>query len=266
MTFSINDYLARIGIARPESTAAGLAQLQQAQLDAIAFENINPLLGVLPNLETPALVDKILANGRGGYCFELNGLLGLALDELGFDYQSIMARVRMGNSEGGPRLHLAYIVEAEGESWLMDVGFGGPSHFHPLRLHAEPQQQGHDIFRLRQEAHSGETVLERKQDDDWFALYSFDRAAVRRCDLDAANLVCATWEQSLLSQNLLLCRNTEFGRIQLFNSNFSEFRAGVQTSRTVETAEELSGLVRNDFGITVTDAEVSGIAKRLNLA
>jgi N-hydroxyarylamine O-acetyltransferase len=107
--------------------------------------------------------------------------------------------------------------------------------------------------------------LERKQEYDWFALYSFDRAAVRRCDLDAANLVCATWEQSLLSQNLLLCRNTEFGRIQLFNSNFSEFRAGVQTSRTVESAEQLSALVRNDFDIAVTGAELTGIAKHLGL-
>lgn len=266
MTFQLNDYLQRIALDKPEPTVAGLAQLQQAQLSAIAFENINPLLGVIPELETPALVEKILDNGRGGYCFELNGLLGLALDELGFAYQPIMARVRMGRSEGGPRHHLAYIVEAESQSWLVDAGFGGPSHFHPLVLGTErEQQQGHNIFRIRYEDHSEESVLERRQDGDWFALYSFDRATVRRCDLDAANVLCATWDQSLLAQNLLLCRNTESGWIQLFNTHFTKVRAGEQTSIVVETAEHLGSLVRNEFGIAVTDSEMTGIANHLGL-
>ncbi|WP_240348298.1 arylamine N-acetyltransferase [Methylomonas sp. EFPC1] len=161
MSFDFNAYLNRIGIAKPEATLAGLCQLQQAQLGAIAFENINPLLGLLPELETAALMEKIVANRRGGYCFELNGLFGQALDELGFAYQPIMARVRMGRNEGGPRLHLAFIVEAEGDSWLVDAGFGGPSHYRPLRLNTEQtQSQDHNQFRLRQEAESGETVLE----------------------------------------------------------------------------------------------------------
>lgn len=268
MSFQLDQYLARIGLNnRPEPNASGLAQLQSAQLATIAFENINPLLGVLPNLDTEALVGKILGGGRGGYCFELNGLLGLALDELGFDYQPIMARVRMGRSEGGPRHHLAYIVETEGESWLVDAGFGGPSHFRPLPLNGEQSfRQGHDQFRIRDEFHSGESVLERRQDDDWFALYSFDRAAVRRCDLDAANVLCATWDQSLLAQNLLLCRNTEFGRIQLFNSQFSEFRAGRQIATPVATADQLTVLVREAFGIAASDAELAAIAEHLGLS
>lgn len=267
MTFQLDQYLARIGMNRPTPNALGLAQLQSAQLAAIPFENINPLLGVLPALDTKALVEKILGGGRGGYCFELNGLLGLALDELGFDYQPILARVRMGRSEGGPRHHLAYIVDADGESWLVDAGFGGPSHFQPLPVSGEqPFRQGHDQFRIRREAHSGESVLERRQDDGWFGLYSFDRAAVRRCDLDAANVLCATWDQSLLAQNLLLCRNTELGRIQLFNTQFSEFRADQQSTTQVETADQLTVLVREAFGIAATDAELAAIAEHLGLS
>ena len=267
MTFRIDDYLTRIGLSQPESTAAGLARLQQAQLNAIAFENIDPLLGVLPNLDTPAVVEKVLKQGRGGYCFELNGLLALALDELGFDYRPIMARVRMGRREGGSCYHLAFIAEADGESWLVDAGFGGPSARLPLRLEFEnEQQQDHDSYRIRYEPHSGERVLEQRRDGDWFALYSFDRAAVRRCDLDAANILCSTWDQSPLSQNLLLCRNTERGRIHLYNQTFSEFNAGVQTDITVETAEHLGDLVRNDFGVAVNDAELAAIAGHLGLA
>ncbi|OAI12109.1 N-hydroxyarylamine O-acetyltransferase [Methylomonas koyamae] len=267
MSFDFNAYLNRIGIARPEPTLAGLSALQQAQLSAIPFENINPLLGLLPDLEPAALMDKIVASRRGGYCFELNGLFEHALKELGFAYQPIMARVRMGRSEGGPRLHLGFIVEADGESWLVDVGFGGPSHYRPLRLGTEQEQMlDHNRFRLRQEAESGETVLERQQDGDWFALYSFDRSRVQRCDLEAANLVCTTWDQSLLSQNLLVCRNTDAGWVQLFNTNFSQFRKGEQVSTPVNSRAQLGDLLGEHFDIELTEEHLARLAERLALA
>ncbi|NJA04858.1 arylamine N-acetyltransferase [Methylococcaceae bacterium WWC4] len=267
MSFDFNAYLDRIGIAKPETTLAGLSELQQAQLSAIPFENINPLLGLLPDLETVALMDKIIAKRRGGYCFELNSLFGHALDELRFAYRPILARVRMGRSEGGPRLHLAFIVEAEGEPWLVDVGFGGPSHYRPLRLNTEQEQiQDHNRFRLRREADSGETVLERLQDDGWFALYSFDLSRVQRCDLEAANLVCTTWDQSLLSQNLLVCRNTCAGWVQLFNTRFSQFIGGEQISTAVEGASHLQALLNEQFDIEIEDDQLVLLANRLALA
>ncbi|AMK75033.1 MULTISPECIES: arylamine N-acetyltransferase family protein [Methylomonas] len=267
MSFDFNAYLNRIGIAKPEASLAGLSQLQQAQLGAIPFENINPLLGLVPELETAALMDKMVAKRRGGYCFELNGLFGQALDELGFAYQPIMARVRMGRNEGGPRLHLAFIVETEGDSWLVDAGFGGPSHYLPLRLNTEQaQSQDHNRFRLRQEPESGETVLERWQNGEWFALYSFDRSKVQRCDLEAANLVCTTWDQSLLSQNLLICRNTAEGWVQLFNTNFSKYRAGEQVSHSVASQTHLSDLLGEQFGIEINNEQLNRLAERLALS
>ena len=267
MSFDFNAYLKRIGIARPEPTLAGLSAMQQAQLGAIPFENINPLLGLLPDLEPAALMAKIVTSRRGGYCFELNGLFERALNELGFAYQPIMARVRMGRSEGGPRLHLAFIVEADGESWLVDVGFGGPSHYRPLRLGTEQEQTlDHNRFRLRLEAESGETVLERLQDGEWFALYSFDRSRVQRCDLEAANLVCTTWDQSLLSQNLLICRNTASGWVQLFNTNFSQFHAGEQVSTPVNSQAHLRDLLGGHFDIELADEQLALLAERLALS
>lgn len=267
MSFDFHAYLNRIGIDKPEPSLAGLSRLQQAQLGAIPFENINPLLGLVPDLETAALMEKIVANRRGGYCFELNGLFGQALDELGFAYQPIMARVRMGRGEGGPRHHLAFIVEAEGDSWLVDAGFGGPSHYRPLRLNSQDEQsQDHNRFRLRQEAESGETVLERLQNGDWFALYSFDRSKVQRCDLDAANVLCATWDQSLLAQNLLICRNTAEGWVQLFNTNFSKFNAGEQISHSIASQTHLSDVLGKQFGIEIDNEQLSRLAERLALS
>jgi N-hydroxyarylamine O-acetyltransferase len=86
MPFNKEQYLSRIGISQPPATAEGLVRLQSAQLQAIAFENIDPLLGVTPSLDTASIVRKLIHGRRGGYCFELNGLFGQALDALGFRY------------------------------------------------------------------------------------------------------------------------------------------------------------------------------------
>src|SRR5690606_30606600 len=105
----------RLDLNRPESTATGLAALIAAQQKSIAFENIDPLRGQLPDLSTEALWSKLVAGGRGGYCFELNGLLGDAMTALGFDFKPVLARVRMGSEEVGPRTHLAMVVTIGGE-------------------------------------------------------------------------------------------------------------------------------------------------------
>ncbi|MGB8624313.1 MAG: arylamine N-acetyltransferase, partial [Paracoccaceae bacterium] len=93
--FDRSAYLARIGLTNVPATAAGLAALQAAQLAAVPFENIDPLMGIEPALAPEAIWDKIVAGRRGGYCFELNSLLGAALSEFGFPARRVMARVRM---------------------------------------------------------------------------------------------------------------------------------------------------------------------------
>jgi len=269
MTFELNKYLNRLNIAKPETTAEGLAQLQQTQLRTIAFENIYPLRNILPDLEPSAISKKILDEGRGGYCLELNGLLGLALTELGFRFEPVLARVRMGRAEGGPRAHLAFLVDIEDDLWLVDAGFGGPCPRRPLLVcNDQIQLQDQDMFRIRTDRASSEMVVEKRQDGDWFALYGFDRTKVQRCDLEAANVVCSTWSRSRLApfpDNLLMCRNTEQGRIHLFNRTLTTTCGDKQTSRLIETVDDLGAAIQNDFGIAITVAELSHVACRLGL-
>lgn len=148
--------------------------------------------------------------GWFGVEFALNGLLGLAPEELDF---SNMVRVRMRRSEGGPPSFGLYCRSGKpiltGRCRLRWV-----QPFSPLVLEAERlQQQGHDIFREREEDHGDECLLESYQDGDRFALYSFGRSTVRRYDLKAANVLCVSW---VLAQCLPLCRNTESGWIPLY--------------------------------------------------
>ena len=83
----IDRYLARIGLAGPLSPSAeNLAAIQWAHLHTVPFENLDIVsLGRTLSLAIEDLYQKIVIEHRGGYCFELNGLLAVLLESLGFD-------------------------------------------------------------------------------------------------------------------------------------------------------------------------------------
>ncbi len=248
----------------PGADAAGLAALQEAQLSAIAFECIGPLLGEVPDLSMAALTDKILRGGRGGYCFELNRLFGEALAAFGFQARAVMARVC--KPERGARSHLAHVVQVEGRDWLADTAFGGPGARRPVLL--EPSRveiQGADAYRVVADEAFGDTVLQKRSDEGWVDLYGFDDTPVLPIDLEAANHVCATWAQEPFTSHLMLNRLTPRGRVSAFDTAVTEVCDGVTSKRRIVSVEELAVLLRADFGLAVTPAQVAAIGMRLGL-
>jgi arylamine N-acetyltransferase len=95
MTLDLTDYFARIGYrGAADPTLDVLQDVITAHTRAIAFENLDPLLGVpVDDLGPEALFDKLVRRRRGGYCYEHNGLMGCVLAELGFGVRRFAARV-----------------------------------------------------------------------------------------------------------------------------------------------------------------------------
>jgi N-hydroxyarylamine O-acetyltransferase len=127
-------YLARIGHGwhvRPKLPT--LRSLHRAHVLAIPFEALDVQLGRVPSLDPAAIYDKIVERRRGGWCYEMNGLFGAALEAIGFKVTRLSCGV-MRQDGGDERLgtHLALLVDCEGP-WLCDVGFGG-SLLEPLPL------------------------------------------------------------------------------------------------------------------------------------
>jgi len=120
-------YLRRLGFpAGVEGpTAATLRALHLAHLRRIPFENLDIHLGVPITLDVDRVIDKLTARHRGGFCYELNGAFAVLLEDLGFGVERLEARVLGDDGEPGiPFDHLVLRVEAEGEPFLVDVGFG----------------------------------------------------------------------------------------------------------------------------------------------
>ena len=122
----LDDYLERIAFNdTPRADLATLCGLLAAQITTVPFENLDVQLGRTLGTSPEAAWDKIVAQGRGGWCYEQNAVLQSALAMLGFPVRRIACGVKREegttDSIGG---HLALIVEAEGRQWLADAGFG----------------------------------------------------------------------------------------------------------------------------------------------
>ncbi|HVL32266.1 MAG TPA: arylamine N-acetyltransferase [Actinomycetota bacterium] len=132
---NVDRYLARIGYdGLPRSDAKTLAALQRAHLRSIPFEAFDPARRIVPSLDPGALFDKVVERARGGFCFELNGLFALLLENLGFSVTRVAAQPWVTETDRAPTFsHLALVVDASGDRWLTDVGFGA-SVMQPLRL------------------------------------------------------------------------------------------------------------------------------------
>jgi N-hydroxyarylamine O-acetyltransferase len=139
-------YLERIGHGwhvRPKLPT--LRSLHRAHVTAIPFENLDVQLGEVPSLKPDAIFDKLVERRRGGWCYEMNGLFGAALEAIGFDVTRVSCGV-MRQDGGDARMgtHLALLVECDGP-WLCDVGFGG-SLLEPLPLAAGERKD--DIYTI----------------------------------------------------------------------------------------------------------------------
>ncbi len=112
---TVSRYLDRIGARRPDvPNVSALRELHRRHIEAVPFENLSIHLGEPILLVEEALVDKIVRRGRGGFCYELNGLFAVLLTSLGFDVKLLAASVF---GEGGvltPAFdHLTLLVELD---------------------------------------------------------------------------------------------------------------------------------------------------------
>ena len=93
---NIDAYFERIGFSGSIApTLETLTQLHALHPAAIAYENLDPLIGVPVRLDLPNLQQKLVFDRRGGYCFEHNTLLLQVLAALGFQVTPLSARVRL---------------------------------------------------------------------------------------------------------------------------------------------------------------------------
>jgi N-hydroxyarylamine O-acetyltransferase len=254
----LDAYFRRIGYDGPRTVSLDtLRALHVRHPEAIAFENLNPLLGLPVPLDAASLEAKMVRGGRGGWCFEQNGLFRCALDAMGFAVRGLGARVLWGAPDGrvGPRSHMVLEITLDGDAWLADVGFGGPTPTAPLRLVSDVEQPTpHDVFRLREPA-PGEYWLEALS-AAWQPLYRFRREEQLIPDYEVSSWYLCHHPDSFFRRDLVAARVVPGGRLGLRNNVLTEHRTGrPPRARTLATAAAIRVVLERDMGLTLPDGD-----------
>jgi arylamine N-acetyltransferase len=265
MTLNLGEYFDRIGYggdAAPELDV--LRALVSAHTKAIPFENLDPVLGVpVDDLSPGALAGKLVRRGRGGYCYEQNGLMGYVLTELGFRVRRLVGRVvwmRTLDAPSPPQTHTVLAVTFPGShgSYLVDVGFGGQTPTSPLRIETgSVQQTAHEPYRL--EDRGDGLVLQAQVRGEWQPLYEFSTRTAPDVDLEVGSWFVSTHPSSHFVTGLTAARVTDDARLNLAGRNLAIHRADASEKIRLDDAAAVVDTLVGRFGINVSDVGDRGV-------
>ena len=243
----IEAYLKRIGYSGSrEPSVESLRLLHRAHMLTVPFENLDIPLGRPIVLSLPSFYDKIVRRRRGGFCYELNGLFGWLLEQLGFPVRILSARVFDGTRPGPEFDHLVLLIEME-ERLIADVGFGD-SFLEPLGLDIG---EGHgpcgSSYRLT--GSDSERILQRRRESDWEPPYVFSLTPRRLFEFNAMCQHHQTSSESIFTRKAVCSLAIPDGRITLSNNHLIIMAGGRREEQEVAGEEEYRALLKTRFGI-----------------
>lgn len=245
-------YLRRIGFegdVRPD--LATLRAVHRRHLLAIPYENLDVQFRRPTTMSPADAYAKIVERGRGGWCYEMNGLLGWALGEIGFRVTRMAGgvhRATLGDWTVGN--HLVLKVDLD-EPWLADVGFGdGP--VEPYRLSEAAFRDGVFDFRIERQA------------GGWWRLHNHPRGGAPSFDFrdepaDEAMLAerCAwlqTAPESPFVLNAVVQRALPDGLAVLRGRTLRRLTAVGTEERLIGSAHEYVAVLHDQFGLALPQA------------
>lgn len=246
-------YLERIGFTGlPRPDLATLKALHRAHALSISYENLDVQLG-RPLTTSPAeAFDKIVRRGRGGWCYEMNGLLGAALEEIGFKVTRLAGGVhRMVRGDEAVGNHLVLLVELPEGLWIADVGFGDGSR-DPFPLQEGPIRSDGFEYRLQKLA------------GGWWRLHNHDAGGAPNFDfsldpadpalLSAKCLELQTSPASVFVMTAIAQRHMGDEIRLLRGRAFRRLRPGVKEDSLIDTAAEFVAVLQREFELDIPEA------------
>lgn len=257
-TLDLDAYLERIGFHGGRTPGRELLDtLHSAHVTSIPFENVDVRLGRPIGLDLESLQAKLVRRRRGGYCFEHNTLFSTALRMLGFDVTTLEARVRPREATAVlPRTHMTLRVALEGGEVLADVGFGGMGPLVPVPFDGNVSEQPGGAYRIVREGDALH-VLQGRWRGEWGDLYAFTLTPALPVDYVMANHFTSTHPSSGFVQRFTAQRN-ELGRRHMLRGRSYMVRENEEETVREVSDEELPGLLRERFGLDVSDEELRG--------
>lgn len=245
-------YLDRIGFeGAPRADLDALTRIHRGHLNSIPYENLDVLLGRKLDFDLDRIFDKLVTRHRGGWCYEMNGLMSWALEEIGFKLTRMAGgvhRTHLGDFIIGN--HLVLLVHLD-QDYLADVGFGDGL-VEPTPLREGPIAQYGFESRLVFAA-DGFWRFHNHQNGS-APTFDFRAEAADPAQLQAMCTFLQTDERSPFTQNVVFQRRWPDRVEAIRNSIRITATPAKLTRRLMSGPDEMLSEMRKVFGVDVPEA------------
>ena len=251
----VSRFFQRIGMDPQTEIAETVDFLGQIQTNCvlnIAYENLDILEHKSLDLSADALYEKIVIRGRGGYCFELNGLLTNMLREMGFTVSERFARFLRGESAIPMRRHRITVVHMDDGDYLCDIGVGQVAPRLPLKIEENTvQTQNRETYLFTRDVRHG-WILWDMHDGAWREYICFTDEDVFDVDFIQPSFFCEKHPASPFNKDYMLAIKTETGRRTIDGRTYKVF----DDEKLIHIEEEISenrlrSLFENEFQLMI---------------
>lgn len=242
------DYLKRMRYTgSTEPTVETLKALAMCHLAWVPFENMDMLAQLPLNLSKEFLWDKIVTRGRGGICHELNNSFAFLLWEMGFHVTLHTANVDV---PGDKTEHTNMRVVIDGETWLVDVGFGAHT-LMPLNMETEEPQEGYGYrYKLRLEEDGSHTLLRENRNTKVYEQLYIAYPEVRQSeDVLPSYRPMALPNATRFSRYYVVVRVTPTAKYTLVDETLSIVEGGERTTVNAPDESTRRAMLVTYFGI-----------------
>lgn len=238
----LSAYLKRIAFEGPvRADLETLRKLHRAHAGAIPYENLDVQLKRPMTIDPLAAFDKIVNRGRGGWCYEMNGSLGVALQAVGFEVR------RLAGSGSGANSHLTLNVDVGGVTYVCDVGTAdGPGDPYPLV--AGPFID--DGFEFCVEIEEGGW---RFRNHRYGMAPGFIASGADEEGMEATCQWLQSSPESPFVQHATICRRVPDGYVSLIDRTLRHVKPDGVTRRTVDSADEYVALLKSQFDLDLPE-------------
>ncbi|KAK4222041.1 arylamine N-acetyltransferase, pineal gland isozyme NAT-3 [Podospora fimiseda] len=266
----------------------GLKSLQKFHLVRVPFESVS--LHYSPHrtlsLDPVDLYEKIVSQGRGGYCMEVNAFFACVLRSLGYNLINVGGRVKGPDGYKGWD-HMLNLVKINNKRYVVDVGFGSNGPLFPYPLEHDHEFVGIASARGRLQYRTVDQLTDPdqkvwvysiKQNDEtpWSEAYCFVELEFMPGDFEVMNLRTMTSPRSFFVQNVMCMRILLDGRELdakpigklILHRDFVKKIVGDETEEVQKLESEAQRVLALEkyFGIRLSQREekaIKGLASEL---
>lgn len=245
-------YLNRIKIGKESPTLSYLKRLHKAHLLQIPFENLDIHYGQKIILDYQKIFSKVVERGRGGFCYELNGLFYQLLLSLDFKCHLIAGNVRNKetNTFGKDFDHMIILVFDQNDSWLVDVGFGD-GFIEPKKVNTKAVQMDYTKYWRFSQDPDEKYLLQVSNDASHFeTIYHFDLVPRQMIEFMGMCEYHQTSKDSYFTSDKIITKLTVDGRVSLTGKKLKINSFSETSESDILNEDEFLSKLENHFDIS----------------